>query len=128
MMIVVRPVVIVSSAWVIACSEMLSSAAVGSSKMMILGFLRNRRAIARRCFSHHESLIPLSHTMVSSHRSRLVTIVSNLASVHACISCSFVISVTPPRPPPPEEREIQYSRFSRMVPSKIAGSCVRYQI
>jgi hypothetical protein len=53
-------------ALVICSSEKLSSAEVGSSKIIILGFFRNILAIANLCLCHQLNLIHLSHISVST--------------------------------------------------------------
>jgi hypothetical protein len=53
-------------ALVICSSEKLSSAEVGSSKMIIFGSFKNIFAIASLCFCHHESFTPRSQICVSS--------------------------------------------------------------
>jgi hypothetical protein len=52
-------------AFVICSSEKLSSADVGSSKIIIFGFFKNIFAMANLCFCHPESFTPRSHICVS---------------------------------------------------------------
>ena len=51
----------------IYCSDSLSSADVASSNMIIGVSAMSARAMATRCLSHPESLMPLSHTSVLYH-------------------------------------------------------------
>jgi hypothetical protein len=102
---------------VIASSETLSNALVGSSRISIFGFLRNILAIANLCLSHHESLIPLSPISVSSHFSSSRTRETICACSNANRSCSSDTELF---------SHTAYSKFSFIVPSKIDGSCERY--
>lgn len=63
--IVVRPFAALSSASCTTPSDTASSALVGSSRSRILGFLMMILAIATRCLSPPDSLIPRSPTRVS---------------------------------------------------------------
>ncbi len=76
-----------SSAIVIASSEKLSSAEVGSSRRMISGSFKNIFAIASLCFCPHESLTPSSPISVSSPCSSSKT-KSQWASLSALMSLS----------------------------------------
>lgn len=98
------------NASVTASSLILSRADVGSSRMMISGSFRNNLAIASLCLCHHESLIPLSPISVSSPSAKSKTN-SHLARVSASFIC-FSVGV----------QAKAYTRFSRIVPSKIIGS------
>lgn len=60
----------------IYCSDSLSRADVASSKTMIGVSAMSARAIATRCRSHPESLIPLSQTRVLYHLGSLFINVS----------------------------------------------------
>ena len=86
----VRPTKSRSSASVIASSEKLSKALVGSSSKIISGSFRNIFAIASRCFCPPESRTPRSPISVSSHFSSSNTN-SHFASLRACMSLSSVV-------------------------------------
>ena len=87
---------------VICSSEKLSSALVGSSRIMILGSLRNIFAIANRCLCHPDNLIHFSHISVSSHAGKSY-INSHFASLITVFIFSSIVK-TPsdfvPQPPP----------------------------
>jgi hypothetical protein len=132
MMMTVRHSKRVWSAAVIASSEKLSSALVGSSRSIISGFFRNIFAIARRCFCPQESRTHLSPISVSSP-SFISKTKSHLArrraswsflSVSASLFLSFRLRLS-------SVFEIVGNaerRFSLMVASNTLGSCERYPI
>ena len=89
-MITVLPSKRVWSASVMASSEKLSRALVGSSRRIISGSFRNIFAIASRCFCPPESRTPRSPISVSSHFSSSKT-KSHFASLRASMSLTSVV-------------------------------------
>jgi len=78
-----------SIAFLIDSSDILSSADVGSSNNIILGFFINILAIAILCFCQPDNLIHLSHISVSiqwgksyinSHLAILIDLISSFSS------------------------------------------------
>lgn len=97
------------------CSDSASRALVASSRSRILGLRMSARAMATLCFCPPESLIPLSPTMVSYSRGKMLLSLmklSALAYLHASSSSSSVGGSWRP-----------YSIFSLIVPEKRTGSC-----
>ena len=89
-MMTVLPSKRVWSASVMASSEKLSRALVGSSRRIISGSFRNIFAIASRCFCPPESRTPRSPISVSSHFSSSKT-KSHFASLRASMSLASVV-------------------------------------
>jgi len=118
-MITVLPLKSTSSASVIASSEKLSSAEVGSSRRIISGFLRNIFAIASLCFCPHESLTPLSPICVSIHflssKTKSHFAFFSASIIFSSLSFSFISF----------DLSNTLSIFSLIEASKTQGSCVR---
>jgi hypothetical protein len=90
-MTTVLPFVNSCNALVIACSETLSNADVGSSRIRIRGFLRKTLAIARRCFSHQDNFTHFSPSCVSSHKDnqRIISAIDAFSNASR-IASSFI--------------------------------------